>query len=277
MTPFRDLHVPGDPVILANAWDVGSARMLAALGARAIGTTSAGFAFTRGQRDGGRVTRAESIDHGGLLAGAVAVPVSADLEDGFGPEPADCSETVRLAGVAGLAGCSIEDVDGTGRPYSRAAAVARIETAAIQARECPHDFVLTARADGVMHGAYDLAEAIARIRDFASAGADVVYVPMPQDIDALNRIVAAVDVPVNALAAGRWTQISRAEFAEAGVARISIGSALARATHQLIHDSARAMFEDGNFGPLGALGGCDVDALLEAGTGRGVWAGSDEV
>ena len=277
MTPFRDLHVPGDPLILANAWDLGSARMLAALGARAIGTTSAGFAFTRGLADGGRLGRSDSVEHARTLAHGLAVPVSADLEDGFGPEPADCSDTVRLAAIAGLAGCSIEDVDGDGRPYSHAAAVARIETAAIQAREAPHDFVLTARADGVMHGAYDLEEAIARLRDFASAGADVLYCPMPADLDALKRIVDAVDCPVNALAAGRWTQVSRDAFAKAGVARISIGSALARATHQLIRDTARAMLEDGDFTPLGGIGAGEVDGLLEAGSGDGFWTGSADV
>lgn len=267
MTTFREMHRPGDPLILANAWDVGSARMLVALGARAIATTSAGWAFTRGLPDGGRVTREGSIEHAADLAAHVPVPVSGDLEDGFGPEPADAAETVRQAALAGLAGCSIEDVDGSGAPYSAAAATARIEAAVIAAREARTDFVLCARADGVMHGAYDLDEAIARIRAFEEAGADCLYVPVPGDADALRRVVEAVRGPVNALAVGPLARLSRADFAEIGVARISLGSALARATHRVIRDAGAAMFEEGRFDSQAPMGGAAVDALLERGAG----------
>ncbi|CTQ50604.1 isocitrate lyase/PEP mutase family protein [Jannaschia donghaensis] len=265
MTDFRALHRPGSPFILANAWDVGSARMLRALGAQAIATSSAGYAFTRGLPDGGRVPRSEAIAHAKDLAHHLKCPVSADLEDGYGPEPSDAGDTVAEAARAGLAGCCIEDVAADGSAYGLEVSVARVAAAVAEARRASHDFVFTARADGVMTGAYDLEEAIARIRAFAAAGADVLYVPMPETIEGLARICASVDAPVNALAAGPWTQTTRAEFAEAGVARISLGSALARATHQTIRDAGQAMFGSGDFTNLGGIGSGEVDGYLEDG------------
>lgn len=265
MTDFRALHRPGSPFILANAWDVGSARMLRALGAQAIATSSAGYAFTRGLPDGGRVGRAEAIAHARDLADHLNCPVSADLEDGYGPEPSDAADTVAEAARAGLAGCCIEDVAPDGSAYSIEASVARVAAAVAEARRASQDFVFTARADGVMTKAYDIEEAIARIRAFAGAGADVLYVPMPETMEGLARICAAVDAPVNALAAGPWTQTTRADFAAAGVARISLGSALARATHQTIRDAALPMFQDGDFSNLGGIGGGEVDGYLEDG------------
>lgn len=267
MQDFRALHRPGSPFILANAWDVGSARMLVALGAKAIGTSSAGYAFTRGLPDGGRVGREEAIAHARDLADHVAVPVSADLEDGYGPEPADCAATVEMAALAGLAGCCLEDVSPEGRPYAFEPAVARMTAAATAARRAPHDFVLCARADGVMHGAYDVDEAIRRLRAFAGAGVDMLYCPMPGAMADLARIVAAVDLPVNALAAGPWTATSLAEFAAAGVARVSLGSALARATHRGIRDAGVAMFGAGDFSGLGGIGADEVDSLMATGSG----------
>ncbi|WP_298431772.1 oxaloacetate decarboxylase [uncultured Jannaschia sp.] len=267
MTDFRAMHVPGDPFILANAWDVGSARMLVALGAQAIATSSAGFAFTRGLPDGGRVGRDEAIAHAADLAKHVDVPISADLEDGYGPDPIDCAETVQQSALAGLAGCCIEDIAPDGTAYEFAAAVARIETAALAARQATRDFVFCARADGVMTGAYDLDEAIRRLQAFEAAGADVLYCPMPGEMNDLRRITASVSKPVNALAAGPWTQSSRTDFAEAGAARISLGSALARATHQVIRDAGQAMFIGGDFTKLGGIGSGEVDGYLQTGAG----------
>ena len=266
MPSFRDMHRPGRPFVLTNAWDVGSARMLVAAGARAIATSSAGYAFTRGLPDGGAVGRDDAIAHAADLAAHVTVPVSADLEDGYGPEPADAAETVRLAALSHLAGCCIEDVDGQGAPYTMAAAVARIENAVVQAREAPRDFVLCARADGVMHGAYDLAEAIDRLLAFEAAGADVLYCPAPGTPDDLRRIVEAVRAPVNALAAGAFLKLTLGDFAQIGVARVSLGSSLARATHAVIRDAGAAMFGDGDFTRLGGAGGAEIDALLERGS-----------
>lgn len=262
---FRALHRPGDPFILANAWDVGSARMLAALGADAIATTSAGHAFVLGQPDG-TVTRNQALAHAQDLVAATPLPVSGDFENGYGDDPEVVAETVRLACEAGLAGISIEDTrlpsDST---YDADLAVERIRAAAAAARALPRDFVLVARADGVMTGQYDLAEALRRIQAFDHAGADCLYVPLPPDMDGLAAVCAATQKPVNALAAGRFTKVSRAGFAEIGVARISLGSALARATHQVIHDAATAMFDQGDFTPLRGARGDVIDALLAKG------------
>ncbi|MCB9994685.1 MAG: isocitrate lyase/phosphoenolpyruvate mutase family protein [Hyphomicrobiaceae bacterium] len=255
-TTFRDLHRPGQPFILANAWDIGSARMLAALGAEALATSSAAFAFTLGLPDGG-AGRDASIAHGKALADATPLPVSGDFENGFGDSPEIVAETVRLAAEAGLAGCSIEDTAGAGRSYDFAAAVTRIEAAADAARKAiaatGRDFVLLARADGMLVGTYDNDEAIRRLRAFSAAGADALYAPLPPDMEALAAQCRAVDKPVNGLCAGLFTHYSRADFANAGVARISLGSSLARATHKVILDAGRAMFETGDFSRMGEI------------------------
>lgn len=263
---FRALHRPGAPFLLANAWDAGSARLLAALGAEAIGTTSAGHAFTLGLPDGGHVTRDDALAHAQTLVAATPLPVSGDFENGFGPAPETVAETVRLAAEAGLAGCSIEDTDLPGAgAYDRAFAIDRVRAAVAAARALPRDFVLVARADGCLTGAYGVEEALARVTAFAEAGADCVYVPLPPTMDDIARICAAVRVPVNALAAGRFIRHARADFAAAGVARISIGSALARVTHKAMLDAARPMLEAGDFSHLRGLPGGEVDALLARG------------
>lgn len=262
---FRALHRPGDPVILANAWDIGSARMLAALGAQALATSSAAHAFTLGRPDGLGVTRDAALAHAQDLVAATGLPVQGDFENGWGEAPEDCAETVRLAAEAGLAGICLEDtaLPDTTRSYDRALAVDRIRAAAAAARALPRDFVLTARADGVMIGSYDLDEAIARIRDFEAAGADCLYIPVPGGPETLPRITAAVTAPVNALVAGPLTALTRADFAAAGIARLSLGSTLARVTHKAIFDAATAMFGPGDFTPLAnGMPGAKVDALL---------------
>ncbi len=263
---FRALHKPGDPFILANAWDIGSARMLAALGAQAIGTTSAGYGFTLGLPDMGNLTRDQSLAHAADLVAATPLPVSGDFENGFGEAPETVAETIRLAAEAGLAGCSIEDTDLPGTDaYAFDLAVERVAAAASAARALPRDFFFLARADGVMNGAYDLKEAIRRIQAFEAAGADGVYVPLPVDMDGVKAVCAAVSVPVNVLVAGRFTAHGRADYAAAGAARLSLGSALARATHRLIHDTSNAMFRDGDFTGLSGISGDAVDALLQSG------------
>jgi len=261
---FRDLHRPGNPFILANAWDAGSARMLEALGAEAIGTSSAAHAFTLGRPDMGRVTRKEALAHASSLVAAVKVPVSGDFENGFGDDPDTCATTVRLAYEVGLAGISIEDTAlPSSTPYERTFAIERIRAASAAARALPGDFVLVARADGVMNGQYDLDEALARLAGYEAAGADCVYVPLPGTLDDQTRICAATTLPVNALAAGSFTQYTRAQFSAAGVARISLGSALARATHRVINEAASAMFRQGDFSLLSqSIAGDVVDELL---------------
>jgi 2-methylisocitrate lyase-like PEP mutase family enzyme len=262
---FRDLHAPGNPFILANAWDAGSAKMLAALGAPAIGTSSAAHAFTLGLPDGGHISRDQALAHAQDLMAAVSVPVSGDFENGFGHAPEDCAETVRLSAEIGLAGISIEDAAlPEDRAYPFDEAVERIKAASAAARALPQDFVLVARADGIMNGHYDIEEALRRIRAFDAAGADCLYVPLPKTLDDLKRVISATSKPVNVLAAGPYAAHPLSIFAELGAARISLGSALARVTHKVIQTAALTMFEHGDFTPLkDAASGEQIDALLK--------------
>lgn len=261
---FRDLHEPGNPFILANAWDIGSAKMLARLGAPAIATSSAAHAFTLGKPDGGFVTRDQALSHAADLVAAVDVPVSGDFENGFGHSPEICAETVRLSAEAGLAGISIEDASfPEDRAYPFDEAVERIRAAVDAARALPKDFVLVARADGIMNGHYDIEEALRRIRAFDDAGADCLYVPLPKTMDDLKRVIAATDKPINVLVAGAYAKTPLADYAALGAARLSLGSALARVTHRVIHDAAEEMFGKGDFSRLQtAMSGSEVDKLL---------------
>lgn len=261
-TDFRNLHQPGNPFILANAWDVGSARMLAAIGAQALATSSAAHAFTLGVPDGG-VTRDQALAHAQDLVAATPLPVSGDFEDGFGADPDTVAETVRLAAEAGLAGISVEDNPATGGTYDRDLAVERIRAAAAAARALPRDFVLLARADGVMNGHYDLDEARARAQAFDEAGADGLYIPIMGDLNDLRAFCASTKKPVNVLATGAMANHSRQDFADAGVARISLGSGLARITHRVLRDAGLAILERGDFtGLKQTISGDEVDDML---------------
>jgi 2-methylisocitrate lyase-like PEP mutase family enzyme len=264
---LRALHRPGDPFVLMNAWDAGSARLVAAVGAQAIGTTSAGFAFTLGLPDGARITRDQALGNAERIVAATTLPVSGDLENGYGEQPEHVAETIRLAAEAGLAGASIEDTDlpGSGA-YWFNLAIERIRAAVAAARALPRDFVLVARADGLMTGAYDLGEAIRRAEAFAEAGADCVYVPLLPDITALRRLSGAVPVPVNVLAAGALAAESRPSLAAAGAARISLGSGLSRLAQKTVLDAARDILARGDFRCLSeAPAGREIEALLAAG------------
>ncbi|WP_424981726.1 isocitrate lyase/PEP mutase family protein [Maritalea sp. S77] len=270
---FADMHKHG-PFILANVWDAGTARLMAALGAKALATSSAAHAFTLGRPDGGRLRREEAIAHAVEINGATALPVNADLENGFGDSLEDVALTVQNSIEQGLAGCGIEDIQfPTQNPYAFEDAVERIEAAVAAKRSATKandvQFTLTARADGVMIGSYDLDEAVRRIKAFARAGADVIYVPMPASFEDLAVIVKSVDVPVNALCAGPFTQYSVADYAKIGVARISLGSALARAVHKTIFDAAQQMFDGAEFSALsnGIPGGTIDELLAKGGTG----------
>jgi len=257
---FRALHVPGRPVVMPNPWDLGSAKVMERLGARALATTSAGHGFTLGLTDGGQVTRDMALQHAADICAAVDVPVNGDFENGFGDDPEAVAETVRLAAEAGLAGVSIEDIAvPTQDPYPFDLALARIEAAVDAARAA--DIVLTARADGWVFKSYDQAEALRRCQAFAQAGADVIYAPL---VDAdTTRALAATDTPVNLIVAGAMRDLTTEQIGALGVARISIGAVLARVTQQVIIDSTRAMLERGDFTVLnGAANGAEVDALL---------------
>lgn len=266
---FHDLHQSGCFVI-PNPWDRGSARMMAALGAKALATSSAAHAFTLGRADLGGVSRDEALAHAEDLVAATPLPVSGDFENGFADDPDGVAETVRLAGEAGLSGCSIEDtVMEPGNPaYAFALAVERIRAAIAAARGLGRPFVLCARADGVMNGSYDLAEGIRRLQAFEAAGADLLYLPVPPGKAELAKVLASVKKPVNALAAGPIRGQTVPELAAMGVRRISVGSQVARVTHAAIRDSVAAMLDQGSFAPLmAAASGDEIDALLQKGSG----------
>jgi 2-methylisocitrate lyase-like PEP mutase family enzyme len=200
MTSFRDLHRRGDPFILANAGDAGSAKVLKSMGAQAIATSSAAHAFTLGRPDGHGVTRDEALAHAQDLIAATGLPVQDDFETGWGDDLDTVAETVTLSGKADLAGICIEDIKlPSPDAYDRAFAIERIKAATAVARALPNDFVLTARADGIMTGVYDIDEAIARLQGFEAVGADCLYAPLPQCTDDVTRICASVGAPVNVL------------------------------------------------------------------------------
>ncbi len=267
---FRALHQSGNPVILANAWDAGSAKVLASLGAQALATTSGGHAFTLGRQDMGTISRDESLSHAADLVAATNLPVSGDFENGYGDAPEVVAETIRLACEAGVAGCSIEDTAfDADKAYDFDLSVERIKAAVSATRALPRDFVLVARADGIMNGYYDIDEAIRRLQAYDAAGADCLYAPFPKSIDDLRRIVACTKKPINALAAGPvFTQLTRKDYADMGVARISLGSALARVTHQALVDAAGAILSDGDMSALAeGASKTDIDAMLASGPG----------
>jgi 2-methylisocitrate lyase-like PEP mutase family enzyme len=223
---FLVAHLPGQPLLMPNTWDAGVARAFEAEGFEAIATTSSGHAATMGRRDG-RVSRDEALAHAAALVAAVSIPVSADLEDGFGADPAGVAETVRLARGVGLAGCSVEDAvrrDGARAVCPLDEAVARVAAAAEAAHEGPGRFVLTARAENHLYGVDDLDDTIARLVAFEEAGADVLFAPGVTAADDIRRLVGAVGRPVNVLVSAATPTV--AELADLGVARISVGGGL---------------------------------------------------
>jgi 2-methylisocitrate lyase-like PEP mutase family enzyme len=244
---FLALHRPGEPLLLPNPWDVGSARVLASLGFAALATTSSGFAATLGRPDGA-VTRDQAIAHGGQIAAATPLPVTADLENGYADDPPGVAETVRLAIEAGLAGCSIEDFTGrAGDPiYEVSLAAQRVAAAAEAAHAGPRRLVLTARAENHLHGRDDLADTIARLQAYAEAGADVVYAPGLIRADDIRLVVQAVNRPVNVLALAAAPPV--AELAELGVARISVGGSFAFAALGALVEAAQELRTAGTYG-----------------------------
>jgi 2-methylisocitrate lyase-like PEP mutase family enzyme len=245
---FRALHRRGAAFLFPNFWDAGSAKILEGLGYAALASTSAGFALTQGRPDYG-VTREAVIEHGKAAADVVAIPVAADLENGFGPRPEDCATTIRLAATAGLAGGSIEDSTGEkDQPlFELTEAVERIAAAAEAARNVPGDFVLTARAEAFLHGRGDLQETIARLNAFADAGADVLFAPGLPDLDAVRAVCASVTNPVSVMVWGGLARHSVEDFANAGAARLSVGPALAFLAYSEMTEAAATLLETGSF------------------------------
>jgi 2-methylisocitrate lyase-like PEP mutase family enzyme len=259
---FRALHVPGQPLLLPNPWDQGSARVLVTCGFSALATTSAGFAATLGRRDGS-VTRDEALDHAALIVGAVDVPVSADLENGFADGPGEAAVTYSRAVEVGLAGGSIEDSTGdTGDPiYPLELAAERVAAAAAAAHDAG-PFVLTARSENYLHGRPDIDDTIARLQAYEAAGADCLYAPGLSDVDDIRRVVESVSLPVNVLALPSAPSV--AELAAVGVARISVGGAFAFVALGAVVDASRELLDEGTYGYLARLGaarGVIVDAF----------------
>ena len=226
---FRSLHKSGC-FVMPNPWDVAGARMMAGLGFKALATTSSGYAFSKGRKDGAQeVSRDESLAYAAEIAASVDVPVTADLEDGYEDTPEGVAETVRLAAEAGLAGLSIEDRQPNGdfpiRDFDNA--IARVTAAADAARK--YNIVLTARADGLGKGAYDLEEAIRRLKMFEVAGAEVLYAPGVPDLASIERLCRSVNAPVNHVIGQGASGLTLDQIAQAGVRRISVGGSLARA------------------------------------------------
>jgi 2-methylisocitrate lyase-like PEP mutase family enzyme len=246
---FLDLHRPGDPLLMPNPWDQGSAKLLASLGFQALATTSSGFAATLGRLDGA-VSRDEALAHAAAIVTATELPVSADLESGFGDNPGSVARTVTLAAGAGLAGVSVEDFTGDGDEpiYDMGLAVERVAAAAEAAHAGPVPLVLTARAENYLHGHPDLADTIARLQAYQAAGADVLYAPGLTSLADIRQVVTAVDRPVNVLAMAGAPPVS--ELAEAGVSRVSVGGAFAFAALGALIDAATELRDQGTYGYL---------------------------
>ncbi len=244
---FRALHA-GEPFLIPNPWDAGSARVLAALGFRALATTSSGLAFTLGRLDG-HVTLDEVVEHARMLERATDLPVSVDLENGYGPDPESAAVAIMRIAQAGAVGGSIEDYDPSGRIYDLGHAAERIAAAAEAARRLEFPFTLTARAENHIRGHPDLDDTIARLQAFEAAGADVVYAPGLRTRGEIRAVCDAVTKPVNVLAV---SGMSFAEIAGAGAQRVSVGGGLAWVAVNAMAAAAREIHDRGDFSVLGA-------------------------
>ena len=245
---FRALHERDTAFIIPNPWDIGTARLLATLGFEALATTSAGYAFSVGQRDN-TIGRDRMLAHVREIVSATELPVSADLENGFGDDPETVAETIRLAAETGLAGGSIEDM--TNRPgdaiYPLELAVERVRAATEAVRSLPFPFTLTARAENYLVGRPDLKDTIKRLEAYQEAGADVLYAPGLASKADIAAVVSSADRPVNVVMGLQGVQMSLAELSKLGVKRVSVGSALCRAALGAFLRAAREMKDHGTF------------------------------
>src|SRR5262245_36267395 len=263
-TRFRALH-QGPAFVIPNPWDAGSARILAGLGFPALATSSGASAGILGRRDG-KVTRDEALAHARAIVGATDVPVSADLEKGFGDAPEAAAETIRLAGGVGLVGGSIEDATGDrDRPlFDTGQATERAAAAVAAARALPFPFTLTARTENFLRGNPSLDDTIRRLQGFEKAGADVLMAPGLPDLSAVRAVCAAVSKPVNFMAGIRGKSFTVAELEAAGVRRISLATSLYRTAMTGLLEAAREVKDHGTFGYLDrALATPDLNAFMQ--------------
>jgi 2-methylisocitrate lyase-like PEP mutase family enzyme len=247
---FRALHARPGAFVIPNPWDAGTARILAALGFEALATTSLGLANTLGRPDGANaVSRPEVLDNCRAIAGATDLPVNADLENGYAHEPKAAAEMIRLAAEAGVVGGSIEDATGDpGLPiYDFTLAVERVQAAVETARSLSFPFVLTARAENLLHGRPDLDDTIRRLQAFEKAGADVLYAPGVRDLATIRTVASSVSKPLNVVMSAADPALTVAQLAEAGVKRISVGGALSRLALAAMLRGAREMKDAGGF------------------------------
>jgi 2-methylisocitrate lyase-like PEP mutase family enzyme len=252
---FRALH-EGDPFIIPNPWDAGSAKVLARLGFKALASTSSGFAFTLGRRDGG-ITFDEVLAHTTALAAATDLPVSVDLENGYGPDPEDAARAIARAAEAGAVGGSIEDYDPAGRIYDAGLAAERVAAAVEAASALDFPFTLTARAENHIRGNPDLDDTIARLQAYELVGADVLYAPGLDSAEQIRAVCQAVSKPVNVLARPALTM---AEIVAAGAQRVSVGGALTWVAVGALISAAEQMRDRGDFSALGS--GAQVENWL---------------
>jgi 2-methylisocitrate lyase-like PEP mutase family enzyme len=263
---LRALHQREGAFVIPNPWDVGSARILAAMGFEALATTSAGMAFALGVPEGSATPQA-TLDHCRDIVDATPLPVSADLEKGFGDAPRQVHECVLAAAATGLAGCSIEDHSGdTERPiYAFDLALERIVAAVEASRSLAHDFVLTARCENFLWGRRDLEDTIRRLQAFSAAGADVLYAPGLPDLDAIRTLCAEVDKPVNVVMGLPGRKFTVEELAAAGVKRISVGAAFARSAYGAFVRAASEVRDHGSFTfAESAIGFAEMNAFFES-------------
>ncbi len=246
---FAALHGATQAFVIPNPWDVGSARALAGLGFLALATSSGASAAVLGRRDG-EITRDEALAHARAIVAATDLPVSADLEKGFGDAPEVAAETIRLAAAAGVVGGSIEDATGDkSRPlFDIGQATERVAAAVEAARALPFTFTLTARSENFLRGNPDLDDTIRRLQAFEAAGADVLFAPGLPDLNAVRSVCAAVSKPVNFMIGMKGRSFSVAELEAAGVRRISLGGALYRAAMMGFMSASQEIKEKGTFG-----------------------------
>lgn len=267
---FRALHTLAKGFIIPNPWDAGTARLLAQLGFKALATTSAGFSFSRGRPDNS-VPREPLLAHLGEIVAATDLPVSADLENGFGDAPEEVARTIALAAEAGVVGGSIED--STGRPgdplYARAFAAQRIRAAVQAARSLPFPFTLTARAENYFIGQPDLADTIGRLQAYQEAGADVLYAPGLTRREDIATLLREVDRPLNVLIGFSGMSLGANELADMGVQRVSVGGSLARAAFGAFIRAATELRQHGTAHyAQEAVSGRQLNQLFEAGSQR---------
>jgi 2-methylisocitrate lyase-like PEP mutase family enzyme len=263
---FLDLHFSEPPLLLPNPWDLGSAKLLAAMGFKALATTSGGFAGSLGRLDG-NVTRDEAIAHAAGIAAATGLPVNGDFENCFADEPDGVAETVRRAAAAGVEGCSVEDWSGS-EIYDIELATERVTAAAEAAHAGTAPLVLTARAENQLRREHDLHDTVSRLQRYQEAGADVLYAPALRSLEEVRAVVDSVDRPVNVLAVPGLPPV--AELAEAGVSRVSIGSAFAYDAYGALIEAATEFRNAGTYGFLDRALNAYRELAREAFAGNGL-------